>query len=115
MFNLLAVNSSQGDQQFNSMVSDVLTIVNNYVVRGALIIGCLIIAVCVIINAIKFSKAEDGEPKTKAKKNLIGCIIGLVAMFAAIWLLPMFINFLITIMQPTEIDPNLYFNPNLYI
>ena len=107
MFNLLAVDNSQGDTQFNTMVQDVLNIVNNYVIRGALIIGVIVLAVFLIINAVKYGKSEDGEPKTKAKKNLIGCGIGLVVMFASIWLLPMLINFLITIMQPGEINPNL--------
>ena len=107
MFNLLAVDTSQGDTQFNQMIADVLTIVNNYVIRGALIIGVIVLAVFVIINAVKYGKSEDGEPKTKAKKNLIGCGIGLVIMFAAVWLLPMLIDFLITIMRPSDINPNL--------
>ena len=54
MFNLLAVDNSQGDTQFNTMVQDVLNIVNNYVIRGALIIGVIVLAVFLIINAVKY-------------------------------------------------------------
>ena len=59
-----------------------------------------------LINWIKYGKAEDGEPKTKAKKSIIGTGIACIGLFASIWLLPMFIDFLISIMPTGTItDP----------
>ena len=92
--------------QFEGTVQQILTIVNNYVIRGIIIVGTIVLAVFVLINWIKFGKAEDGEPKTKAKKALIGTAIAFVGLFASIWLLPMIIQLLIQIMPGGDItDP----------
>ena len=101
---LLAVGN--GDNTFNSTVTDVLKIVNDYVIRGLIIVGTVVLAVMFLINWIKYGKAEDGEPKTKAKKAIIGTGIACVGLFASIWLLPMLIDFLITVFKPEPIvDP----------
>lgn len=95
-----------GDTQFNDATTQVLNIVNNYVIRGLIIVGTVVLAVMFLINWIKYGKAEDGEPKTKAKKAIIGTGIAFVGLFASIWLLPMLIDFLISIMPTGTItDP----------
>lgn len=91
----------------DAMINDILNIVNNYVIRGLLIIGVCVFAVYFIINCIKYGKAEPGEEKQKAKKGLIGTGIGLIAMFACVWLLPAFIDFLIQLMPFNGINPDL--------
>lgn len=94
------------NQTFDSSVQQILSIVNNYVIRGVIIVGCVVLAVMFLINWIKFGKAEDGEPKTKAKKAIIGTGIALVGLFASIWLVPLLIDFLIQIMPTGTItDP----------
>ncbi len=93
-----------GSQQFESSVQQILSIVNNYVIRGLIIVGTVVLAVMFLINWIKYGKAEDGEPKTKAKKAIIGTGIACVGLFASIWLLPMFIDFLIQVMPNGTID-----------
>lgn len=91
---------------FETSVQQILTIVNNYVIRGLIIAGTVVLAVMFLINWIKYGKAEDGEPKTKAKKSIIGTGIACVGLFASIWLLPLFIDFLISIMPTGTItDP----------
>lgn len=99
---LLAVGN--GDAEFQQTVDDVLFIVNNYVIRILLVIGTVVLAVMFLVNWIKYGKAEDGEPKTKAKKAIIGTGIACVGLFASIWLLPPLINFLVKIMHPGTID-----------
>ena len=93
-----------GDTTFNTMITDVLSIVNNYVIRGLIIVGAIVVTVMFLINWIKYTKAEDGEPKTKAKKSLIGTGIGAVGLIACIWLVPTFIDFLIDIMPTGTVD-----------
>lgn len=93
-------------QTFETSVQQILSIVNNYVIRGLIIVGTVVLAVMFLINWIKYGKAEDGEPKTKAKKSIIGTGIACVGLFASIWLLPMLIDFLIQIMPTGTItDP----------
>lgn len=102
MFGLLASNSAE--TEFNSIVANVLNIVNDYVIRGIIIIGTIVLAVFVLINWIKYGKAEDGEPKTKAKKALIGTAIACVGLFASIWILPLIISLLINLLPKGNIE-----------
>lgn len=92
------------DTEFGNMITSVLTIVNNYVIRGLIIIGAVVVAIMFLINWIKYTKAEDGEPKTKAKKALIGTGIGCVGLIASIWLVPTVIDLLIQIMPIGNIE-----------
>lgn len=100
------------NQTFENSVQQILAIINNYVVRGILIAGTIILIVVTLINWIKYGKAEDGEPKTKAKKSLISTGIACVGLFASIWILPLFFDFLIQIMPADSIkDPTNFVAP----
>lgn len=103
----LLLAAGDAHAQFQEATDKVLDIVNNYVIRGLLIVGTVVLAVMFLINWIKYGKAEDGEPKTKAKKAIIGTGIACVGLFASIWLMPLLIDFLVNIMKPGNINaPN---------
>lgn len=90
--------NTEAEQKFNDMVKQVLFIINNYVVRGIIIVATVVFLIMGVLNGIKFSKSTEEEARQKAKKNLIGWAIGVAFTFAMIWLLPMFFEFLIDLM-----------------
>jgi dipeptide/tripeptide permease len=101
---LLANSIGDGSASYENIRENLLEVVNTYVIPSICTVGMVVLMVFMLINAIRYGKAEDGEPKTKAKKQLIGTGIGIVVLFAAIWLLPLLFTFLSTLFPAGSIS-----------
>lgn len=102
---LMLLEVKDATSEYAGLKSDLLAIINTYVIPCLCTAGIVVLAVFLIINAIRYGKSEDGEPKTKAKKQLIGTAIGIIILFAAIWLLPIALDFLIALFGTSNVIP----------
>ena len=98
----LGMDGSTDAGQAKSEISNkVMELVNTYVIPLLLTVATAILIIFGIINGIRLAKASTDEEKTKAKKNLIGIVIGAVVCVASIWLIPLIINIALGVFPTT--------------
>lgn len=89
-------------------VDTILTAIREFFNEIFIPVAMLIVTVVLvgygIVNAVKYVKADSDEGKQKAKKNIIGVVIGAAVSVASIWLIPLLIN-LFAGQLHTGIDP----------
>lgn len=86
-----------GSDAYGEMMEALKVFFNNYVVSTLFVIATAVFLVLGIINGIRMAKATTDEEKTKAKKALIGQLIGMIVCFASVWLAPLLIELLQTL------------------
>ena len=95
LFNMISPYAlAVGDNEYNNMMGTLLGFFNNFLIPTLLTIATGVFLVLIIINGIKIARASTDEEKTKAKKALIGQVVGMLVCFVGIWLVPAFIDFL---------------------
>lgn len=86
------------------MIGQLVTFFNSYLIPTLLTIAAGVFLVLGIINGIRMAKASTDEEKTKAKKALIGQLLGMVVCVVSIWLAPLLMNFLMTVFSGNGLD-----------
>lgn len=102
----LADQNIEAEEQFGEIKSNILYVVNSFVIPALMTLVSIVALIMGILNCVKYFKSTEEEARAKAKKNLIGWFIGLVLAFAMIWLLPMFIDMLVELMPSNKIEDN---------
>ncbi|MBO5416762.1 MAG: hypothetical protein J6A83_09055 [Clostridia bacterium] len=93
-----------GNNQYQNMIGQLVTFFNSYLIPTLLTIAAGVFLVLGIINGIRMAKASTDEEKTKAKKALIGQLLGMVVCVVSIWLAPLLMNFLMTVFSGNGLD-----------
>ena len=91
-FMLGAGNSDVADTAKGEITDQVTLLMNSYVIPLMMTVATIVLVIFGIINGIRIAKASTDEEKTKAKKNLIGIVLGAFICVASIWLIPLIIN-----------------------
>ena len=58
-------------------------------------VATVVLVIMGIVTGINMAKASTEEEKSKAKKNLIGILLGAAVCIASIWLIPLIIDLLV--------------------
>lgn len=86
-----------GSDIYTEMMSALKEFFNNYVISTLFLIATAVFLYLGIKNGISIAKITTDEEKTKAKRALIGQIIGMIVCFASVWLAPLLIELLQTL------------------
>lgn len=76
------------DPNIQNIQDQLLTFVNDTVIPVLMVMASCVFAILAIINGIKYAKAAQEEDKQKAKKNIIGLLIGCAVCVGGVWLMP---------------------------
>lgn len=95
------MNSADPDAASSEITNQVTLLVNKYVIPLMMTVATIILVIFGIINGIRLAKASTDEEKTKAKKNLIGIVLGAIICVASIWLIPLIINIALGVFPTT--------------
>lgn len=78
--------------QVETITTAITSFFSDVFIPVAMLIATVVLIAYGIINAIRYAKAGSDEEKQKAKKNIIGIVIGAAVCVASIWLIPLIIN-----------------------
>lgn len=92
--------------QYDAIVDRLLSVFNDYLVPSLMVIATCVFVVLAIINGIRYAKATQEEDKQKAKKNIIGMIVGAAVCVGGIWLMPLIFKFLVAAFGWTGVTSN---------
>lgn len=92
-------------QTYDEINSKVLELFNDYIIPALMTCAAIVLVVFGIVNGVRMAKAQTEEEKTKAKKNLIGLIVGAIACVASIWLIPLIIELSLGVFGTKQISP----------
>lgn len=81
------------EENYNVIVEGLTSFTNDYLIPCLMLIASIVFVVLAIVNGIRYAKATQEEDKQKAKKNLIGMVIGVAVCVAGVWLMPLLFNF----------------------
>lgn len=85
MFSMLNAvrNSMLAAIDFNPVLAPVLEVLNAILWPAIALVGAIAMIYCIVLG-IKVAKADEAGSREKAKKDLIGAIIGFVTIFVLI-------------------------------
>lgn len=86
---------SDGLVNYETIETGILGIVNTYVIPALMTVATVVLVIMGIVTGINMAKASTEEEKSKAKKNLIGILLGAAVCIASIWLIPLIIDLLV--------------------
>ena len=86
------------------MIEPLVEFFNAYLIPTLFTIAAAVFLVLGIINGIRMAKASTDEEKTKAKKALIGELIGMVVCVVSVWLAPLLMDFLMSVFSNGELS-----------
>lgn len=95
------LNGADADTASTEITTQVTQLVNKYVIPLMMTVATIILVIFGIINGIRLAKASTDEEKTKAKKNLIGIVLGAIVCVASIWVIPLIINIALGVFPST--------------
>lgn len=86
------IANAAADTAYSTINMKLLELFNSYIIPGLMTVASVVLVVLGIVNGIRVAKASTEEEKTKAKKNIIGLLIGAIVCVASIWLIPLIIE-----------------------
>lgn len=105
---LLSISAMLGagnvDGNYDNIMQPILEAFNSYVIPALMIMATIVLVVFGVINGIRLAKSSQEEEKQKAKKNIIGLLLGALVCVGSIWLLPLLIDLISSLFPYTGIS-----------